>query len=86
MMWSVPSSAPGIADWNLFAIQLAAFGSSLAGVDEAARTTTPIDQSLNEVDGKHTECSHAQRGRLADLRGWTGGCRRAVEYQSGRDG
>jgi len=31
MMWSVPSSAPGIADWNLFAIQLVAFGSSLAG-------------------------------------------------------
>ena len=30
-VWSVPSSAPGIADWNLLAIQLEAFGSSLAG-------------------------------------------------------
>jgi hypothetical protein len=30
-MWSVPSNAPGMADWNLLAIQLAACGSSLEG-------------------------------------------------------
>ena len=30
-IWSVPSGAPGAADWKLLAIQLAASGSSLAG-------------------------------------------------------
>src|SRR3954454_18018694 len=54
-------------------------------VDEAARTAAPIDESLNEADRKQSERSDAQRVGLAALGGWFGGCRRAIEHESGHD-
>src|SRR5882757_10246575 len=53
------------------------------GVDKAARTAAPIDESLNEADRKQSQRSDAQCVCLAALSGRIGGCRRAVERKSG---
>src|SRR6202048_4581390 len=55
-------------------------------VDEAARTTAPIDESLNESDRKQSERGDAQRVGLAALgSGGIGSCRGVVEHECGHD-
>src|ERR1700732_4810447 len=52
-------------------------------IDEAARTATPIDESLNEANGKQSDGGDVQRVWLAALDSRVGGGRRAAKGEGG---